>query len=300
MQFLNEITIMNNIKYCFSGHESFPCKTLWLKKGYDFNKANKDFNSPEAVVELGVGKNMVAAIRYWYKAFGLNSDDEKINWIPDFLFNDQDGKDRYMEDLGTLWLLHFLLVYSNIASLYNLFFVDFQKERRRFDRNQIVTFVKRKMAEANQEHLFNVNTVKKDVGVLLQNYCLPRNPQSNEDYSTLLMDLDLLRQKEKTDGDEKDKSFYFNIEGKKKVTPMAFLFAVLMYKLDGDNTIPFDLLQDVGLIFCMNDLEVIEMLRALSEQYSDYMTYSDVAGIRQLQFVQQMNPRQIIEQYYEQ
>ena len=22
--------------YRFSGHESFPCKTLWLKKGYDF------------------------------------------------------------------------------------------------------------------------------------------------------------------------------------------------------------------------------------------------------------------------
>lgn len=291
---------MSYSKYVFSGHESFPCKTLWLKKGYDFNKANKDFNSPEAVVELGVGKNMVAAIRYWYKVFGLNSEDERTKWIPDFLFNDQDGKDRYMEDLGTLWLLHFLLVYSNIASLYNLFFIDFQKERRRFDRNQIVTFVKRKMAEANQEHLFNANTVKKDVGVLLQNYCLPRNPQSNEDYSTLLMDLDLLRQKEKNDGGEKDKSFYFNIDGKKKVTPMAFLFAVLMYKSDEDNTIPFDLLQDVGLIFCMNDLEVIEMLRALSEQYSDYMTYSDVAGIRQLQFVQQMNPRQIIEQYYEQ
>lgn len=291
---------MSNIKYCFSGHESFPCKTLWLKKGYDYIMADKDFNSPDAVVELGVGKNMVAAIRYWYKAFGLNSDDERIKWIPDFLFNNQDGKDRYIEDLGTLWLLHFLLVYSNIASLYNLFFIDFQKERRRFDKNQIVTFVKRKMGESNQDHLFNVNTVKKDVGVLLQNYCLPRNPQSNEDYSTLLMDLDLLRQKEKKEENEKDKSFYFNIEGKKKVTPEVFLFAVLMYKLDEDNTIPFDLLQDVGLIFCMNDLEVIEMLRALSEQYSDYMTYSDVAGIRQLQFVQQMNPKQIIEQYYEQ
>ena len=25
-----------NIKYTFSGHESFPCKSLWLKKGYDF------------------------------------------------------------------------------------------------------------------------------------------------------------------------------------------------------------------------------------------------------------------------
>lgn len=289
-------------KYIFSGHESFPCKTLWLKKGYDFIKAEKDFNSPEAVVELGVGKNMVAAIRYWYKAFGLSSDDERIKWIPDFLFNDQNGKDRFMEDLGTLWLLHFLLVYSNIASLYNLFFVDFQKERRRFDRNQIVTFVKRKMAETNQDYLFNANTVKKDVGVLLQNYCLPRNPQSNEDYSTLLMDLDLLRQKEKKEENEengKDKSFYFNIEGKKKVTPEVFLFAVLMYKPDEDNTIPFDLLQDIGLVFCMNDLEVIDMLRLLSERYSDSLTYSDVAGIRQLQITQPLDSKQLIERYYE-
>lgn len=293
---------MSYSRYVFSGHESFPCKTLWLKKGYDFIMAEKDFNSPEAVVELGVGKNMVAAIRYWYKAFGLNSDDERIKWIPDFLFNDKNGKDRFMEDLGTLWLLHFLLVYSNIASLYNLFFVDFQKERRRFNRNQIITFVKRKMAETNQDHLFNANTVKKDVGVLLQNYCLPRNPQSNEDYSTLLMDLDLLRQKEKkeeNEENEKDKSFYFNIEGKKKVTPEVFLFAVLMYKPDEDNTIPFDLLQDIGLVFCMNDLEVIDMLRLLSEQYSDSLTYSDMAGIRQLQITQPMDSKQLIERYYE-
>ena len=49
----------NMSKYTFSGHESFPCKTLWLKKGYDFVKEEKDFNAPEAVVDLGVGKNMV-------------------------------------------------------------------------------------------------------------------------------------------------------------------------------------------------------------------------------------------------
>ena len=290
---------MSYSRYVLSGHESFPCKSLWLKKGYDFIMTKKDFNSPEAVVELGVGKNMVAAIRYWYKAFGLTNEDERIKWIPDFLFNDQDGKDRFMEDLGTLWLLHFLLVYSNIATLYNLFFVDFQKERRRFDRNQIITFVRRKMGEAYQDYLFNANTVKKDVGVLLLNYCLPRNPQSNEDYSTLLMDLDLLRQKEKKDERDEDKSYYFNIEGKKKVVPEIFLFAMLLYKSDEDNTIPFDLLQEIGLIFCMTDLEVIDMLRLLSERYSDSMTYSDVAGIRQLQITQPIDSKQLIEKYYE-
>lgn len=289
----------NNIKFTFSGHESFPCKSLWLKKGYDFYASQKDFNSPDAVVELGVGKNMVAAIRYWYKAFGLKSEDERINWIPDFLFNDKDGKDRFMEDLGTLWLLHFLLVYSNIASIYNLFFVDFPKERRRFDRNQVLTFLKRKTQEAGKEYQFNENTVKKDIGVLLQNYCLPRNPQSNEDFSTLLMDLDLLRQKEKKDEHDDDKAYYFNVEGKKKVSPEIFLFAILIYKDADDNTIPFDLLQEVGLIFCMTDLELIDMLRLLSEKYSASVAYSDVAGIRQLQITQQFDPKVLIEQYYE-
>ena len=44
-------------KYAFSGHESFPCKTLWLKKGYDFVVQGKNFNNPDAVIDLGVGSD---------------------------------------------------------------------------------------------------------------------------------------------------------------------------------------------------------------------------------------------------
>lgn len=290
----------NNVKYTFSGHESFPCKTLWLKKGYDFVNAEKDFNAPEAVVDLGVGKNMVAAVRYWYKAFGLNKDAEN-GWIADYIFDKNTGKDPYMEDLGTLWLLHFLLVYSGEASLYKLFFIDFQKERRLFDREQVVSFVKRKMIEAGKDNLFNENTVKKDVGVLLLNYCLPRNPQSNEDFSTLLMDLDLLRQTDKTESPEdKRNRYFFNIEGKRQVTPAIFLFTLLLLKEENDNSIPYDTLHELGLIFCMTDLEVIDMLKYLSEEYSESLTYSDVAGIRQLQFTQQIDAEQVLDNYYEQ
>lgn len=43
---------MSVTKYTFSGHESFTCKTLWLKKGYDFIRNNNNFNSPDSVVEL--------------------------------------------------------------------------------------------------------------------------------------------------------------------------------------------------------------------------------------------------------
>ena len=49
-------------KYTFSGHETFACKSLWLKKGYDFVKDGHSFNDEDAVVALGVGKNMPVEI----------------------------------------------------------------------------------------------------------------------------------------------------------------------------------------------------------------------------------------------
>lgn len=33
-------------RYIFSGHESFPSKSLWLKKGYDFVVQEKNFSNP--------------------------------------------------------------------------------------------------------------------------------------------------------------------------------------------------------------------------------------------------------------
>lgn len=243
-------------KYTFSGHESFPCKTLWLKKGYGFLQEGKDFNSPDAVIDLGVGKNMVSSIRSWLKAFGI-TDADGNSWLGDYLFRDKTGKDLYMEDLATLWLLHFNLVSSKEASIYNMFFCGLQRERTHFEREQVLTYIKLKMAEACKMSQFNPNTVKKDIGVLLQNYTLPRKPQSNEDFSSLLIDLDLIRQ------NSEGKGYYFNVDGKRKVTKEIFLYGLLKLKeLEGDNTISFDTIQErVGLVFCMQDFETIEMLK---------------------------------------
>lgn len=52
----------------FSGHESFQCRSLWLKKGYDFVNTGHSFTDEYGVVELGVGKNMFNVIRYWMLA----------------------------------------------------------------------------------------------------------------------------------------------------------------------------------------------------------------------------------------
>ena len=283
----------------FSGHESFPCRTLWLKKGYDFIKNNGNFNADDAVVTLGVGKNMVSAIRYWYKVFGFNS--EKFGWIADYLFDNDNGKDKYLEDLATLWLLHFLIIYFNDATLYNMFFAMFQRERKVFDREHILNFVKRKLVEAQKETAFNENTVRRDIATLLLNYCLPKKPQSNDEYSTLLLDLDLIRQTDKTDKHDEQNNFdyYFNIEGKRKVTDEIFLFAVIVANQDNSQVIDYELLQEIGLIFCMTDLETIDMLKNLSDKYPEYLSYADHAGIRNLSILKELKPIEILNNYYD-
>ena len=280
-------------KYVFSGHESFPCKALWLKKGYDFVEQGKSFNSPDSVIDLGVGKNMVASIRYWLRVFGV-SDGEKSTWIGDYLFNDNGGKDKYLEDIATLWLLHFNLVFSEEATLYKVFFCGVQRERSHFEREQVLNYVKLRMVEAGKMTIFNANTVKKDIAVLLQNYTLPRKVQSNEDFSALLIDLDLIRQ------NAEGKGYFFNVDGKRKVTKEIFLYGLLKLKeKEGAKSIPFDTIQErVGLVFCMQDFETIEMLKQLASDYSQYFAYSDVAGIKQVQFIKDLDVKQVLDDYY--
>ena len=280
-------------KYVFSGHESFSCRMLWPIKGYDYINDGNSFNDPNSVIMLGVGKNMVASIRYWLKALGLTEHD-KPSTLAKYLFDEAQGKDRYLESLGTLWLLHFLLVVLNEATLYNILFLRYQKERKQFAKEQVLNFVKRLMAEDDRLKQFNSNTVGKDFGVLVQNYVQPSKPKSYEDYSSLLIDLNLIR------NDNSDRGYAFNIEGKRTVPIEIFLYAVLWMK-GSDRTVSYDTLQNVGLVFCMTDMEVIEMLQQIDREYSEYVQYSDNAGIRQLLFKEgkQMNPIDLLNRYYE-
>lgn len=280
-------------KYVFSGHESFPCRMLWPIKGYDYIVKDNNFNDPNSVVELGVGKNMVASIRYWLKALGMTEQD-KPTTLANYLFGKEHGKDRYIESLGTLWLLHLLLVITQEATLYNILFLRYQKERKQFDKEQIQNYVKRLMTEDDKQKQFNANTVGKDFNVLIQNYTQPSNPKSYEDYSSLLIDLNLIRH------DKSDKVFTFNIEGKRSVPLEIFFYAILMMKGE-DRTVAYDTLQNVGLVFCMTDIEVIDMMKRIDCEYPEYVQYSDNSGIRQLFFKEgkKIDPIDLLNRYYE-
>ena len=118
---MNRKSINNDIRPVFSGHGTFPMRYGWLKKVYDacVNIRNKNgdiskdlFNNDEAIVILGVGKNMVASMRYWATNTGILSLKRGILSLTEFadeLFAD-DGLDPWMENYATLWFLHWNLI----------------------------------------------------------------------------------------------------------------------------------------------------------------------------------------------
>ena len=86
-----------------------------------------------------------------------------------------------------------------------------------------------------------------------------------------------------------------------EVTKEIFLYGLLKLKAQtGDNSIPYETIQDrIGAVFCMSDGETIDMLKSLAKDYTNEMAYSDVAGIRQIQFTNDIDPMIVLDRYYE-
>ena len=276
-------------RYSFSGHESFFCKPLWLKKAYDAMNAGVNFTSPDAVAYLGVGKNMVASIRFWSRVFGLSVDDNPTNFAH-CIFDTEIGYDPYLEDEGTLWLLHYYLLTNKLASIYYLTFLDFQREKREFDRNQLLAFLHRKCNVPEQKNVYNENTIKKDIGVMLHNYVMPSEFRSNEDYSAILLDLGLINAL----GSDR---YAFNDTEPSRIHPDILLYAILDYKGD-DNTISLDGMQEVALIFGLSLNSLIELIRELIEQHPEDLSYTDNSGVKNLQFIHDIDAAAVLNHYY--
>jgi hypothetical protein len=67
-----------NLKYKFSGHQTFAFRYGWLEKGVRGVAACPTlFSEDDALVRLGVGKNMVDSIRHWCQVTQLLEPDSK-------------------------------------------------------------------------------------------------------------------------------------------------------------------------------------------------------------------------------
>lgn len=301
------MTASPNIKYTFSGHDSFQCRQLWLKKGFDFAEAGRSFNEESAVVELGVGKNMVSSIRFWLKAFNITGANDVPTAFGRRLLAD-DGWDPYLEDETSLWLLHYQLVKSGVASTYSLIFNEFRRERIEFTKAHYVDFVKRK-SEVERGINFNQNTVASDFEVFRKMYFPSRDEKSIEDgFAGLLSGLGIISviQKEResaTSAKAKERvdAFYIDNIERSSVPTEAVLFSILDNPSYGDSISLNNLSTDIngpGAIFGLSKPGIFSKIDPLVRQKMYSMSFSDHAGINELQFKVKPDPLTILESYY--
>ena len=276
-------------KATFSGHETFHCKELWLKKGYDFVKEGRSFNDEDAVVTLGVGKNMVSSIRYWLRAFGLINQNNEISLLADFIFDTETGCDPFVEDTQTLWLLHWNLIYTNYATIYRQVFLNFHKERKDFSKANVYAFLKRKyLDKAFSGIMWNDNTINKDISMLIRMYV---TPDSNiyEDYSSILLDLNLIKRIEK-------EVYEFNYATKSKINPLIFFYAV--HKISGGSqVVEFEKMLKLSLLFCLSQNELYDIFNQLTAINSN-ITFDNSAGEQLFAVKQGFNEFEILNMYY--
>lgn len=283
-------------KYTFSGHDSFQCRQLWLKKGYDYVHKGKSFNDEDAVVKLGVGKNMVSSIRFWLRAFNIIDNKDKPTEFGKRLFEDETGYDPFLEDEASLWLLHYQLVKTGYTSIYSIIFNEFRKEKLLFTKENFVNYVKR-IGESNLELNFNDNTVAKDFIVFTNLYKNNAESKDIEDkFSGVLSELELL----KTSRRGKEELFFIENLERDNLSESVILYSILDNSNYGNsislNALEFDW-NSPGSIFALNRSGLLSKISDITENFKD-ITFTDQAGIKELQFKNKADAFSILDQYY--
>jgi hypothetical protein len=293
------------MKYLFSGHESFICKHFWLKKGYDFIVANGDFKYETAVMDLGVGKNMVNSIDHWMKSYGLLDKSNNITDLAKKIFNTRGGYDSYIESLATIWLLHYSLIKTNRASVYNIFFNDFRKGRTDFTKEQFLSFLKRQIEDETKSA--NDNTINNDISVFIRSYLKPSYKDTKieieEDFLSLMIDLDLMRSYKSENAEGKIVEWY-QVENKLQIDlpPEIVFFAILDNEKYGKSISFQELLNGYnspGVIFALNEEGLYNKLEYIVTKYKGQgIILSETAGVRELQIKSTFKKWDILHEYY--
>lgn len=285
----------------FSGHDTFHCRQFWLKKAFDFVEEGKRFADGDASLELGVGKNMVTAIRHWAKCFQIIDENEQPTLLANQLFSDT-GWDPYLEDHGSLWLLHYLLVTSKKASTFDIIFNQLIKERPEFDANHYIKFLLK-----NEDSLPSTNTLDKDFKVFYHTYYANFKAKDiEESFTGILTELGLLKQIRKkvidADRKQKEEEVWLLERTSRNEIPLEVLLYGILKAHPTDMSISFNQLYngegEIGSVFALSKEGLTEVLEALAEKFKGDITFSNQAGIRELQFRKKLDADKILASYY--
>lgn len=263
-------------------HETFTPRYGWLKKGYDATvKDGNVFKAPDAIERLGVGKNMVRSIRFWCQAFKIIEVD-RTGFAKRTPFGGKllgkKGWDPYLEDMGSLWLLHWMLFVPRLEAV-NWSFA--------FNRNYLFSFDSKSLtktlisAAQKHSHLADLaeGTFEKDASCILRMYADGSGNLESE-IDCPFTQLEIIRRAE-----EKNQ-FCFDNRDKPSLPPLIYAAACFSYmhhyasstqKAISLNRLTFDF-NSPGVVFKLSETASGEKLRLASKRMSGFSIVEQTGG----------------------
>ena len=287
----------------FRAHDTFFIRKGWLSKGMErvVEKPDLFIDKNENPMDiLGIGSNMVKALRYWLQAVGLTTESKKGRRIQNLtpLGEQIYLNDRYIEELGTLYLLQYQLAkQKEEATAWYYFFNEFSISE--FTREEFVQALQNYILMMEGVNSVAIRSLNDDFNCIVNTY-LPRyklnpgkvSPENNIDcpFGELGL-IDIANRKQKT--------YKKSIPAAGSLNPWV-VFAVIEDQAKGRDEIGLNELLtkpcNIGKVF---NLDAITMLDALHEiENLGLLKIIRTAGLDIVHLNQKLDCNECVQKYY--
>jgi len=294
------------MNYKFRAHESFALRKGWIRKGMKFINRDEQtyiFTAKDSNEQLGIGKNMVKSLRYWLQAFNISLEPNSGKRYQEFTDFGRAlwENDSYLEEQGTLWLLHYQLATNKELAtawywFFNVFNVnEFTKDLAVEQLNEYVKYVLH--ADISK------SSIEGDILCIISTYLTPERNKKitpEENMECPLADLNLIELSNEGNSYKKRKII------SEEIDRLIILYALLdkFYKSYSDyqsvKQINIkEVLEGEGSIARIFNMDVFTLNNYLDRLHNErYITVTRTAGLDVITILTDMQPIDVIYTYY--
>ena len=294
----------------FSGHETFPFRYPWLKKAVDAVDADPyALEADDAMVRLGVGKNMVSSIRHWGLATGMLDETPRSRGnrrrarTPSALGRSlllDGGWDPFLEDPGTLWLLHWQLV-SRPEQATTWWWVFNRYPGTVFTRADVQEALETLGVQSGWTRTTSAS-LKRDIDVFIRTYTPQRrrNILLEDTLDCPLVELGVIR------ASSRQQAFALVRSGHESLPDEIFAYALAEYLRRQSPRAGAVTLEELafgdgapGRAFCLDEPGLMGRLDRIEALTDGGVVFDETAGLKQIYVHRAPEPTALLHRYYD-
>lgn len=289
-------------KIRLKGHESFYIREGWIRKAIIAIETDELILAKSyASDELGIGANMVKAMRYWLPAIGLTEEVRVDGSKRAQRLTENFGEiiieyDRFIEDIGSLALLHYRLCTNfEQATSWYIFFNMVKGDE--FSKSNLPRVLEQQLLNIDPKLEFSDKSLNDDCNCILKTYCYDREDLNNPE-DNLVSPFTELGLVKKVKGKRKEDIIIKTSPNKKNIDKLVILY-VMLDQLKVSNTVTVErLLEDkcnVGKVFNLDKSTINEYIDDLESE--GYITVNRTAGLNTIYF-NEATKEEVLVKYY--